>query len=201
MPGVKETRKMKLPLANRAQAARNTRRNAKASVHRGHVSQSGHPIFKSYHSRVVNATRKASNKANKNAERHIKLDKSVGKLRVINNKIRNALKIYDAKVEQGEVSDDIIDAVSIFLSSIKDALDESDLDLDINEENPADYVDELTKYIKRNLIDNYNNGKSIDKKVKEAVYILNVFRDSVKENEEGARELDIQMADVEMNND
>jgi hypothetical protein len=192
----KGTKKVKLSLANKAILAGKTLKNARSAFHRRHVSPSGHLVFQSYRNRVASATRKAKEKANKNAENHIKLDKSLGALRVINNKLINALKIYDEKLDKGEVSDDMIDSVSFFLLSIQDALSEGNLDLNINDdENPADYVERLTRYIKRNLIHNYDKGNT-GKKVKEAVFILNVFRDSVKEHEEAAKELDL--ADVEM---
>jgi len=211
--GVKTRKNPGLSLANKASLRAQTRKNEENLIKRvgsavaerlkmpsyNFTGKQYNPIVVPYKKRVKNATRKASNKANKNAENHIKLDKSITKLRVINNKLINALRIYDEKVDKGELSGELIDSVSLFLGSIQDALSGNEIDLNVDEDdNPADYVDQLTKYIKRHLINNFNNGKNISKKVREAVFILNVFKDSVKENEKGAKVLGLDSADVEM---
>jgi len=150
------------------------------------------PIVVPYNKRVKNTL---AERKNKNTRHNKMINNIIPKLKKFNDKLKLGIKTYDAKINAGNISDDLMDAVSQFLDYIKISIEASNLHLEIEEENPADYVEKLTEFIDNNLIDNHMNAKNISSRIRTAKVLLNILNHSVKEHKEGAEQLGLMDTD------
>ena len=137
--------------------------------------------------RVRNFTRNAKNKAKEAQTARVKMAYIVVRLRTMNNQLKLALDIYNERVEEQQEGH-LIDAVSMFLDSIKADVEEKedefegfvpDDDLGVYE-----YVDEFTEYIDDDIITGYKKASlaDISNRVKESGVILKILQSAIESN-------------------
>lgn len=142
---------------------------------------------KSMSARVRNFTRNARNKAKAAQTARVKMANIVVKLRNMNNQLKLALDIYNERVEEQQ-SGPLIDAVSMFLDSIK--ADVGEIEDDFEGFVPDDdlgvyeYVDEFTEYIDDDIISGYKKASlaDISNRVKESGVILKILQSAIESN-------------------
>jgi hypothetical protein len=180
---VKSTRKVRISTGNRSQLFRSHRRNLNVARRRGMASST----VKSMAARVRNFTRNAKNKTKEAQTARVKMANIVVKLRVMNNQLKLALEIYNDRVED-EQEGPLIDAVSMFLDSIKsnveDREDEFEGFVPDDDIGVYEYVDEFTEYIDDDIISGYKKAAlaDISNRVKESEVILKMLISAIESN-------------------
>ena len=180
---VKGTQKVRISTGNRSQLLRSHRRNLNTARRRGMASST----VKSMVARVRNFTRNAKNKAKEAQTARVKMANIVVKLRIMNNQLKLALDIYNDRVEK-EQGGDLIDAVSMFLDSIKSDVEEKEDDFEgfvpDDDLGVYEYVDEFTEYIDDDIITGYKKASlaDISNRVKESGVILKILQSAIESN-------------------
>jgi len=142
---------------------------------------------KSMAARVRNFTRNAKNKAKEAQTSRVKMANIVVKLRVMNNQLKLALNIYNGRVEEQQEGP-LIDAVSMFLDSIKSNVEDNEDELEgfvpDDDLGVYEYVDEFTEYIDDDIINGYKKASlsDINNRVKESYIILKILHLAIESN-------------------
>ena len=158
-------------------------RNLRISRHRRFPNTSVKPISRRISNYLENIKDK---KKQEEEDNKVKIVSIVVRLRRINNQLKKALEIYDEEVETNNNSD-IVEAVSVFLSTVYDVTQETPEVLEVfqsYEDNPADYVEELTDYIDENIIKGYKkvSKAELSNRIRISTAIIDVLFKAIMAN-------------------
>ena len=174
---------MRISTGNRSQLFRSHRRSLNVARRRGMAPST----VKSMAARVRNFTRNARNKTKAAQTARVKMANIVVKLRNMNNQLKLALDIYNERVEEQQ-SGPLIDAVSMFLDSIKADVEEIEDDFEgfvpDDDLGVYEYVDEFTEYIDDDIISGYKKASlaNISNRVTESGVILKILQSAIESN-------------------
>ena len=186
MRGPKFNKTRKLNASRKAELMRSYKKDLQIARHRGFPNTS---VVSLSSRQKQNLTRRADKNKNKQeASKRAKMAQSVVKLRYLNKQLKTALDAYNDKTEEGNLSGELIDAVSILIDSIKGRIQDMRASLpgfkSDNADYPYEFVDDFSDYIDDDIIHGFKkaNHMNVERRVKESNVILKILQDSIVEN-------------------
>jgi hypothetical protein len=185
MPAPKSNKTRKINFHRKSELIRQYREDLKIARRRGMSNLS----VKSLNTRRKQNDNQqtAKNNANHEASKRVKIAQSVIKLRYLNKQLKTSLDLYNDKIEEGHVSDKVLDGVSVLIDSIKVRVDDMKGSLtgfhSNNDDHPYEFVDDFSDYIDDDIIHGFKKASytSIEKRVKISNVILKILEDSIKD--------------------
>ena len=186
MRGPKFNKTRKLNTLRKAELMRSYKKDLQIARHRGFPNTS---VMSLKTRKQRNLTRRANiNKSKEEASKRAKMAQSVVKLRYLNKQLKTALDAYNDKTEEGNVSGELIDAVSILIDSIKGRIENMRASLpgfkSDNIDHPYEFLDDFSDYIDDDIIHGFKKAShmNVERRVKESNVILKILHDSIMEN-------------------